>query len=53
MNMNDIDSYRSQKDAQMRGSEPVNEANEYDRYAKDQFGGMHGVDPSSHGVELQ
>lgn len=53
MNMNDIDSYRSQKDAAMRGNEPDYAAREQDRYSMDMFGGQNGVDPSSHGAELQ
>lgn len=31
----------------------MNEQPEYERYIKDQFGGPHGVDPNSHGAELQ
>lgn len=50
--MNELNAYRAVKDSKMKGNEgsPPNEA---DRYAKDNFGGMNGIDPNSHGAELQ
>jgi len=51
MKIEEIHRHRDQKDELMRGK-PA-EVNEAERYIKDQFGGPMGIDPNSHGVELQ
>jgi len=56
MKIEEIHRHRDQKDELMRGK-PVdtNEATAeaQRRYSFDQFGGPQGIDPNSHGVELQ
>lgn len=54
MNVKEVHNMRDEKDHLTRyeGKHPAN-YNERDRYLKDQQGGMHGIDPNSHGVELQ
>ena len=55
MNIHEIHRYRDDKDHAMRhGYEsPRMPKDESDRYTNDMFGGAHGIDPSSHGAELQ
>jgi hypothetical protein len=69
MHISDVEKYRNQRDHEMRhGHLSKTDRNEmarppeYYKYERgemrhhseeDNFGGMHGVDPSSHGAELQ
>lgn len=56
MNLDELNMYRNEKDHHMRhGYEKPKDAsqNEVNRYVKDMFGGPSGIDPNSHGVELQ
>ena len=50
--MHELNKYSDVKESKMRGDQGA-APNEASRYVKDVFGGMHGVDPSSHGAELQ
>ncbi len=55
MNLHDIENYRNKKDDKMRHgylSEKENGAM-HDLHTQDMFGGMDGIDPNSHGAELQ
>jgi len=52
MDMKELEKYRQDKDARMRGYEHTGRDAD-DRYTKDMFGGMQGIDPNSHGAELQ
>jgi hypothetical protein len=52
MTLSEVLGMRDQKDHLMR-YEGAHPANDNSRFMRDNFGGMHGVDPNSHGVELQ
>jgi hypothetical protein len=54
MHISHVKHYQAEKDHLMRheGKHPANYS-EAERFSADNFGGMHGVDPNSHGVELQ
>lgn len=54
MNIDEVTMMRERKDDLMRGY-PLSDKSSGldDRYTKDMFGGPHGIDPNSHGVELQ
>lgn len=51
MNIDELNEYRAQKDSRMGAS--YGELTAQQRYGKDQFGGPEGIDPNSHGAELQ
>ena len=64
MHISEVEKYRKEKDRLMRGDyQAVARSDKNDTYGietkspdddnKDMFGGMHGVDPNSHGVENQ
>lgn len=52
MNISDVKRMQHEKDHLMRyeGKHPAN-YNEVDHMMHDNFGGMHGIDPNSHGAE--
>jgi len=54
MHISEVHRMREDKDhlARYEGKHPAN-YNERDRMMRDNFGGLHGVDYNSHGVELQ
>lgn len=54
MHIDDVKKMQAEKEHLMRheGKHPANDT-EAHRWKHDNFGGMNGVDPNSHGAELQ
>jgi hypothetical protein len=52
---NEVEMYRTEKEDRMRNGYLSHEQRYImrDSHTQDMFGGLHGIDPDSHGVELQ